>query len=126
MQSAAFVEPGDAAAAGANFDDIKNRNANGQSLVIAADKIIGRETRLAAPDHAGLGRRPAHVKSDGSFEIEHLAQRHGADDAPCGSRLHHLDALVTRQFDVGKAAVGLHDQGVAGEFIASQPSFEVA
>ena len=85
-----------------------------------------REARLAAPDHAGLGRRPAHVKSDGSFEIEYLAQRHSADDASGGSRLHHLDALATRQLDIGKAAVGLHDQEVAGEFIASQPSFEVA
>ena len=70
VQPAAFVEPSDAAAAGSHLDDVENGDADGEPLVVTADKIIGRETRLAAPDDAGLGRRAAHVESDGGFEIE--------------------------------------------------------
>jgi hypothetical protein len=125
VQSAAFVEPSDAAAAGSHLDDVEDRDADGKPFIVAADKIIGRETRLAAPNDTRLGRRSAHVESDGGFEIEDLAKRHGADDATRGSRFHHLHALATRQVDVRQAAVGLHDQQVAGEFLAPQAPFQI-
>ena len=126
VQAAAFVEPGDAAAAGSHFDDVEDGDADSKPFVIAADKIIRRETRLAAPNNAGLGRRPAHVESDGGLEIEQLAQRHGTDDASRGSRFHHLNALAARQLDIGQAAVGLHDQQITGKLIAPQTPFEIA
>ncbi len=126
VQTAAFVEPSDAAAAGADFDDVENGNAHREPFVVAADEIIRRKARFAAPDHASFCRRPAHVESDRGVEIEQFAERHGADHAPRRSRLHHLNALAPRQLDVGQAAVGLHDHEIAAKFVAPQPSFEIA
>src|SRR4030095_1728732 len=48
------------------------------------------------------------------------------DAATRGSRFHHLHALPARQLHVGKTTVGLHDQQIAGEFIAPQAPLEVA
>ncbi len=115
MQTAAFVEPRDAAAAGADFDDVENGNTHREPFVIAADEVIRRKARFAAPDHASFCGRPAHVESDRGVEIEQFAERHRADHAARRSGLHHLNALAPRHVDIGQAAVGLHDHEIAGE-----------
>ena len=126
MQAAALVQPGDAASAGSHLDDVEHRDANGEPLVVAAYKVIGRKTRLATADDAGLGGGAAHVEGDGGFEVEGLAQRHGPHHAARRPGFHHLDALTPCRVDVGEAAVGLHDCEVAGEPVASQAPLEVA
>src|ERR1051326_5021175 len=46
VQRATLVQPGDAAAAGANFHNVQHRDANREAGVVAANKIIRRQTRL--------------------------------------------------------------------------------
>src|SRR5438094_7265337 len=100
MQPAALVEPGDAPSAGANFDNIQDRDADREPLGIAADKIIRRKTRLAAANDAGLGGRPTHVECDRSFEIKHVAKRHRPDDTSGGPRFPKFDTLTARHFRI--------------------------
>src|SRR4029077_4805616 len=70
VQPAAFVEPRDAAAAGADFDDVENGNTHREPFVIAADEVIRRKARFAAPDHTSFCGSPAHVESNRRVEIE--------------------------------------------------------
>ena len=126
MQPAALVEPCDAPSAGANFDNIQDRDADREPFVIAADKIIRRKTRLAAANDAGLGGRPTHVECDRSFEVKHLAKRHRPDDPAGGPRFHKLDTLAPRHFDIRETAVGLHNHQAACETFAPQAPLEVA
>ena len=125
VQTAAFIEPRDAAAAGAHFDDVENGNTHREPFVVAADEVIRRQARLAAPNDAGFGGRSAHIERDRGVEIEQFAERHRADHAPGRSRFHHLNALAPRHVDVGQAAVGLHDHEIAAKFVIAQPSFEI-
>src|SRR5262249_30341310 len=102
------------------------RNANGESFVIAADKIVRRETRFTAPNDASFGSGPSHIEGDCRFEIESLAERHRPDHAAGWARFHHLDALAPRHFDFREATVGLHDHEAAREPIASHAPLKVA
>ena len=63
-QAAGFVDPRNAAAAGADFLDVDDRNADDQTFVVAADEIVRRKVRAAVLQHAGLRRRAAHVEAD--------------------------------------------------------------
>ena len=119
MQPAAFVEPSDAAAAGANLDDVENRDADRKPFVIAADEIVGRETRLAAPNHASafavvppISKAIAASRSSSSQSA--MVPDHAARPVPIPSS----ECTGARHFDVGQAAVGLHDHQAAREPIA--------
>src|SRR5262250_3668277 len=97
VESTAFVEPTDAAATGSYFHDIEHRDAHREPFIVAADKIIGRQTGLAASNHGCLRRGAAHVESNGGFEIKRFTQRHRANNAGRGPGFHHLNALASRQ-----------------------------
>src|SRR2546427_94034 len=99
LHPAPLCEPGDAPSAGANFDNIQDRDADREPFVIAADKIIRRKTRLAAANDAGLGGRATHVECDRSFEVKHLPKRHRPDDSAGGSPVHKMDKPAPRPFD---------------------------
>src|SRR5690349_9686194 len=59
-QHAAVVAPDDAAAAGADRDDIEDGRAHRQPV----DLGLGRQLRTAVLDEADIGRGAAHVEGD--------------------------------------------------------------
>ncbi len=66
-------------------------------------------------DDAGLRGGAAHVEGDGVADLEHAAQRLGADDAGGRPRLQHAHALTLRLLGLVEPAGRLHDQERAGE-----------
>ena len=70
LERAAGVDPGDAAAAGADLREVDHRHADrvagagdpALGVAGAADLVLRRHRDLAADDHAGLGRGAAHVE----------------------------------------------------------------
>ena len=59
-----LVDPGDAAAAGADLDDVDDRQHHRVAAGVAADVVALGDRRLAVADQARLGRRAAHVEGD--------------------------------------------------------------
>ena len=85
MQSAALVEPGDAAAARTDLENIDHRHLHRQGALITADQSKARRQRMAVIDDAGLGGGAAHVEGDGLAKPHGVAERLGADDTGGGA-----------------------------------------
>src|SRR5262249_49062333 len=100
VKAAAIVDPGDAAATCADFDNLEDGNPDRQALVIPAKKKVWREMGLAASHDASLGRRATHVEGDGSLKLQGVAKGHGPYDSARGTGLHHLNALTAGSRDV--------------------------
>jgi hypothetical protein len=125
VQTARFVDPGDAAAARADFLDVEHRNTNRQAFVVAADEEIGREVRDPILQHARFRGRPAHVEADEILRVEPRGEHARTDDAGGRPRLEHLDALRLRRRNVAQAAARLHDQQLARERAGAQSLVEI-
>ena len=73
LERADLVDPGDAAAAGADLDHVDHRQHHRMAAGVAADVIARRHRRLAVADQARLGGGAAHVERDHVGEAERLA-----------------------------------------------------
>ena len=89
LQRAAGIDPGDAAAAGADLGEVDDGHADrvagavqpAVDVAVAAHLVFGRHSHLAAGDQAGLRRRAAHVERDQVGPAELPADQRGGDDA---------------------------------------------
>ena len=86
------VDPGDRAAAGADLDHVDHGDAHRQARaalqpVHAVDLELLRDQRLAALDHAELGRRAAHVERDQIADRAGRAERRRRERAARGPGL---------------------------------------
>ena len=70
LERADLVDPGDAAAAGADLDDVDHRHHGRMAVSVTADVIAFGDRRLAAVHQAGLGGGAAHVEGDRVFVAE--------------------------------------------------------
>ena len=107
LQGADFVDPGDAAAAGADFDDVDHRHHDRMAAGVAADVIAWRHGRLAVADQAGLGGRAAHVEGDdvadsrasSPISAEAMMPPTGPDSIIATGRLIATSGAITPPFD---------------------------
>ena len=105
---AARVHRGDAAAAGADFENVDHRDLHRQRVIVAADERSAGGEYLAAIDHAGLRGGSAHVEGDGVLEPEFAAQRLCADDPGRRPGFEHAHALRLRLARFVETARGLN------------------
>jgi hypothetical protein len=118
LQRADFVDPRDAAAAGADFDNVDDRQHDGMTAREAADVVALRDRGFAILHEADFGGRAAHIEREHVLVAEVAADFRCRDDAADRSRLHHVHRDAFGGFRRHRAAVGLHDQepAVEGEF----------
>ncbi len=118
LNATAGIDPGDAAAARADFGDIDGRRLDqiarslGHAVTesrVPADLGLRRHRKTAVGDDRGLGRGTAHVKHDAVAEAELPAKAMGADDAGGWPGFDHEDRLLRRHPRRQHAAVRLHD-----------------
>ena len=118
-QRIALADARDAAAAGADFEDIHHRDLDRQRLLVAADQRAPGRQRLAVADHASLRRRAAHIEGDGVLQAELRADGLRADHTSRRAGLQHADAIPARMLDGKQAAGRLHDEEIAAEALLS-------
>ncbi len=106
-QEAAFVDPGDAAAAGANGGEVDARRGDRQAPL---DLEIRRVADLAVADDPDVTARAAHIERDQLALASLLAEERAADDAAAQSREQQLDRLRLGRSRHGVAAVRLHQR----------------
>ena len=88
-QGPAGIDPGDAAAAGADFRQVDDRHADRVAgamhpavhVAVAADLVLRSRLDRAILDQAGFCRRPAHVEGDQVGLVELAADQRRGDDA---------------------------------------------
>ena len=113
FERADLVDPGDAAAAGADLDDVDDRQHHRMAAGVAADVIALGDRGLAVVHQAGLGRRAAHVERDDVAVAERLPISAAAMMPPTGpDSIIVTGALVAVSGDID-AAVRLHDREIA-------------
>ena len=117
VQDAAGVHPGDRAAARAERDDVEAR----QRHLLARDRPVRREVRLAVLEERDVGAGPAHVEGDQVALAEEpravAAPRHAARRA----RQHRAGGEPHGVGDRRHAAVRLHDQHRPGVARLDEP-----
>ena len=76
--------------------------------------------------HTGFGGGAAHVKRDGVFNPQGLAQGLGADHPSGWARLHHAHTVLPRLGQSIQTTGGLHHQKLAREIHLFQGAFDFA
>ncbi len=125
-QRLAFGETRDAAAAGADLENIHHRNLDRQRPLVAADQRRAGGQRPALADDARLCRGAAHIESDRIRQAELMADRLRANDAGGRPGFQHAHAFAPRLIDRKKTAGRLHDIELAAEAIGAQLLIELA
>jgi len=115
LQRAQFVDPGDAAAARAHFDDIDHRAHHRVAVGVAADVIAFGRERLALAHQRRLGGGAAHVEGHDVVVAQRFAYGGRGDDAADRARFHHHHRPGDRRGGRHHPAVRLHDREVALE-----------
>ena len=95
-QRLAVAQPCDAAAAGADLENVHHRDLDRQGAFVSADQRAARGERLALEDDAGLGAGAAHVEGDHVVEADRATHRARADHARSRARFQHADAILAR------------------------------
>ena len=121
FEQAALIDPGDAAAAGADLDEIERRRRD-QPL---AGLKARHDARLAVLDDAGLGRRSAHVERDDFELLGHAPDMRRAEHARRRSGLDHAHRNAFERAAGETAAVGLHDVERLGDAPRLERFFEL-
>ena len=116
-QRASWIDPGNAAATGADLGQVDHRHADRVAGAVlpavgvagAADFVFRGHRDLAIGDDAGFRRRAAHVEGDHVRQAK-LASRQGRrDDAGGGSGFDDGGGHAQRLGDVDDPAAGAHD-----------------
>ncbi len=124
------VGVGDAAAAGADLQQLHRRHVDRQAAALAVAHLVhlegGRDGRLAAVDRAELGRGAAHVEGEHPVEAFLLADGAAQQHAGGGARLHDADRHVAGKFRRHQPAVRLHDEKIRGDALLLEGSRQPA
>ena len=81
MQPTVLVAPGDRPAAGADLDDVDDRQLHRLAAESVADNVAFFDRRNAVGDQRRLGGGAAHVEADDACDAENLRDAPGADHA---------------------------------------------
>ena len=129
-QQAERIDPGDAAAAGADLDEVHRRRLEKQAAAFleashARHLELGGARRLAAGDQRDLGGRAAHVEGENVGRAEPLGEMRGDRDAGSGPGLDQPHRELAGEIEAQRAAAGAHhEEGAARarSFKASESS----
>ncbi len=124
------VGVGDAAAAGADLQQLDGRHVDRQAAALAVAHLVhlegGRDGGLAAVDGAELGRGAAHVEGEDPVEALLLADGAAQQHAGGGPELDDADRHVAGELGRHQPAVRLHDEEIRGDTLllegACQPA----
>src|SRR5262249_58186934 len=89
FEGAHVVDPGDAAAAGADLDHVHDRQHHRVAVDVAADVVALGDVRHAVLDEARLPRGAAHVQGHDVGVAEQPPDLGRGEDAAHRARLHH-------------------------------------
>ena len=122
------VDPGDAAAAAADLDQIDDRHHDriAGGLPAAFDPVVGHDLHTPSLDEGALGGRAADVQREHVRVADQPSELGGAEDAARRARLDHRDRDLLRLLDGVDAAVRLHDVELAAEARVSGAGRETA
>ena len=120
LQEAQLVDPGDAAAPGADLDHVDDRSLDGQPAAPLEPVDPGglharRDVRLAVLDQAGLGGGAAHVEGDDVVVADPAAEMGAGQGAAGGPGLQEPDGEADRHLRRHQAAGGLGEVEPAPE-----------
>ena len=120
---------GDAAAAGADLDQVDRGHGDGQAAALAeAIAAVNLEQpgdqRRAVLDQAGLGGGAAHVEGHQPVDAEQFGIMAGGERTGSRAALDHPHRVLARRLGPDHAAGGQHDQRRVGEALAAQPVAE--
>ena len=120
VELAEVVDPGDAAAAVPDLDEVDDRDHDRvpRRALGALDPVVGRDAHMAALDQRALRRRPADVEREHVRLADQPPQRGGAPDTAGRAALDHGDRDPADALERVDAAVGLHHVQLAGEAVA--------
>ena len=124
-QGAAHIDHRDAAAAGADFEDVHHRYLDRQRLVVATDQRSRSGEHLAAIDDARLGGGSAHVEGDRVRQTQFAAQGLRAHHAGRRAGFQHADAFGLGLARLVQPAGRLNEQKGAAEAAALQMPVDV-
>ncbi len=125
FQRADLIDPGDAAAARADLDDVDDRQHHRMPARDAADEVALRDIGFAVLHEADFGGRAAHVERDHVGIAEPAADFGRGDDAADRARFHHRNRNALRGCRRHRAAVRLHDQEASAEGKRFEQTFEI-
>ena len=117
VELAEVVDPGDAAAALADLDEVDDRHQDRVAgrHAAALDPVVGDDLELATLDQRALRGRPADVERKHVGLADQPAELGGAPEAACRAGLDHRDRDRMRLLDRVDAAIGLHDVELPAE-----------
>ena len=124
FQAAGGIDPGDAAAAVADLDDIDDRKHHRMARNITADVVAAGDLGMKIFDQARLRRRAAHVERNDMPDIERLSEMGRGDHPSHRPGLHHRHRHSFRGLGRHDAAVGLHHAEGAAETAVGQHFFQ--
>ena len=119
IKTALVVEPGDRAAADADFENVDHVAADREARIRPADVIDRFHGVAAALDHRAFRRGAAHVERDEVIDTEQMAVACRADAAADRTGLHERDRLAAAAFGRNDAAVRAHQQQRSGKAAAA-------
>ncbi|GAB5460417.1 MAG: hypothetical protein HoeaKO_05080 [Hoeflea alexandrii] len=117
MQLGVVIDPGDGAAAIADFDQVDHRHHDRITRrgTIALNPIIGHDFDLAILDQRAFGSRPADIKRQHIVLADHLTEFRRTPEARGRAGFDHGDGNPRHRVQRIHAAIGLHDIGAALE-----------
>ena len=124
IEAALIVEPGDRAAADADFENVDHVAADREARIGPADVIDRFDGIAAALDHRAFRRGAAHVEGDEIVDTEQMAVACRADAAADRTGLHERDRLAAAALGGNHAAVRAHQQQRAREAALPQLGIE--
>ena len=131
LEQAQFVDPGDRAAAGADFDHVDHRGVDWQAAafletVHTGGLQHGGSQGRAIANQAGLCRGAAHVEGNQVAEPEPGAGHGHSPDAAGGPRFQKPDRECGRGLGRAQTAERLHDVEAAGKPAVAQRRLQAA
>ena len=130
LNAAQRIHAGDRAAAGADLDQLDDRNADGEAGALheaigTRDLELARALQLEIVEQGELGRGAAHVEGDGLAGIVLGRDRAGQDGAAGGSGFDEAHRITPRRVDGRDAARRHHQQERACDAFRLQVGFEL-
>ena len=110
MQTFLSIEPGNRAAAGADFHDVDDGRLDGKTLHIAASVIDRFHTEPTIFNQRALCSRSTHVEGDNIREAQRFRIRAGANAASNRTRFHKRNGLAACAINRQEPAVRSHHE----------------
>ena len=127
FEGTAGVDPGNAAAAGPDLDDIDHRSFDwiASILLIAFDSVVGGDRDLALMNQRALGCSSTDIECDQIVKTRGATDLRGSDHASDGPGFDHMDWLPLGKTESLRTAIGFHHIKSRVDANFSQTRFEI-